>query len=205
MDLTRDRNLSKHLIVIITEDLANNKGLAQEVHWLGFNENCPIYYLVLVDRVDNMLTISRNMATMKAVTSANRLQVDFKLILTEDWLETLGKVTYPGDIIICQEEQSVIIGRLNTIPLCEFLTNKFNNSVRTMSGYYHPLKTTAKKWGREIFGYLGLLIIMAGFTWLQISLDQALDNPISTVYSVITFCIELGMILIWYKFAFRSN
>jgi hypothetical protein len=194
---------SKQLIVVIHEDLANNSNLAQAIHWMGANENCSILYLVLVERLENMLTISRNMATMKAVTSANGLHVSAKTVLSTDWLKTLEKVIRPNDIIVCQEEQTVLNGRFKPKSLGDYLSVKFNNPIHTMSGYYHPVQTMAKKWIHELIGLMGILVILGVFTWLQINGENALDDPYASIYIMITFIIEMGLVIVWHKFIFR--
>ena len=203
MAFVSENPISKQLIVVINEDLANNSKLAQAIHWMGTNDNCSILYLVPVERLENMLTVSRNMATMKAVTSANRLQVSAKTVLSEDWLKTLKKVVGPDDIIVCQEEQTVLNGRFKPEPLGDYLSEKFNNSVQTMSGYYHPVQTIVKKWMHELIGLIGLLVILGVFTWLQINVEEALIDPYGSIFIIITFIIEMGSIIIWHKFAFR--
>ncbi len=203
MAFVSENPISKQLIVVINEDLANNSKLAQAIHWMGTNDNCSILYLVPVERLENMLTVSRNMATMKAVTSANRLQVSAKTVLSEDWLKTLKKVVGPDDIIVCQEEQTVLNGRFKPEALGDYLSEKFNNPVQTMSGYYHPVQTMAKKWMHELIGLMGLLVILSVFTWLQIKVDEALVDPYGSIFIMITFMIEMGAIIIWHKFTFK--
>lgn len=202
MDFVTENSISRQLIVVINEELANNSKLAQAIHWMGANGHCSVLYLVPVSRPENMLTVSRNMATMKAVTSANRLPVSAKTVLSEDWLKTLKKVIGPNDIIVCQEEQTVLNGHFKPEALGDYLSEKFNNPVQTMSGYYHPVQTIAKKWMHELIGLIGLLVILGVFTWLQINVDEALADPYGSIFIMITFMIEMGAIIIWQKLAF---
>ena len=203
MAIVSENPISKQLIVVINEDLANNSKLSQAIHWMGSNDNCSILYLVPVERPENMLTVSRNMATMKAVTSANRLQVSSKIVFSEDWLITLEKVVGPNDIIVCQEEQTVMNGRFKPESLGNFLAEKFSNPIQSMSGYYHPVRTKAKKWMHELVGLLGVLVILGGFTWVQINVDKALDDPYALIFVMITFIIEMCAMIVWHKLAFR--
>ena len=203
MELRIDQEISKRFIVLITENLVNRGELAHKIHWMATTENMQILYLVLIDNTDNMLAVSRDMATMKALTSANKLEVGATLTETGSWLETLRKIACPGDVIICQEEQMVVNGLFKTIPIRDFLSSHLNSPVRTISGYYPPMQIQTKKWLYEVFGFLGFLIILAGFTWLQIRLDQALDDLTGKIMVMVTFCIEMSAIWAWYKFTYR--
>lgn len=203
MELLIQQQTSKRLIIIITPSLSNNFDLAHAVHWLAEPEALSILYLVLVSEKDNLLEISRNMATMKAVTAANRVSVDVKLAKFGNWLQTLHQITNPMDTLICQEEQTVGVGPFKTLPLGDFLSSHIDLPVQTMVGYYRPFQTMTKKWLREFFVTMVFLGILAGFTWLQIGLDQVLDSPITIIYTLLTFGIEIGLIWAWYKFITR--
>lgn len=203
MRLPIEQNRSKRLIVLIADCQANNHDLAHAVHWMADRERRSVLYLVLGDDCENMLEVSRNMATMKAVTSGNRLPVDVKLVGKGYWIDELRKITSPADVILCQEEQTVVNGLFKTIPIGDFLSSHFSAPVRTISGYYHPFQTQAKKWLHEFFALLGFLVIMAVFTWLQIRLDQAFGGPAAKIYVIVMFGVEMGAIWAWYKFAYR--
>jgi len=190
------------IIALINEDLINRNDLAQELYRKGAQADCPIIYLVLVSHEENMTTVIRNMATMKAVTAANRLAVEVKTALKSDWLVMLKKMAKPGDVIFCQEEQTVKYEHLKTIPVCDFLASQVSIPVEKMTGFYHPIRSGVKNWLHGMIGVIGLLVILAGFTWLQIRLEQALTDPLSTIYIIITFLLELGSVVIWNKFAF---
>lgn len=203
MRLPIDQKQSRRLIVLIPDCQADDYDLARAVHWMAEGDRLSVLYLVLGDDCENMLEASRNMATMKAVTSGNRLTVDVKLIEKGNWIDELRKIIRPADVILCQEEQTVINGLFKTIPIGDFLSSQFNVPVRTISGYYHPFQTQAKKWLHEFFALLGFLVIIAVFTWLQIRLDQAFGGPLAKIYVIVMFCIEMGAIWTWYKFAYR--
>lgn len=190
------------IIALINEDLINRNDLAQELYRLGTQSDSPIIYMVVVNREENMATVIRNMATMRAVTAANRLMVEVKTALTSDWLVMLRKLVKPGDLVVCQEEQTVKIGKFKTSPVCDFLTNQISNPIHKLTGFYHPIRSGLKNWLHETIGLVGLLAILAVFTWLQIELDQSLTKPLSSIYIIITFCFEVGAVVVWNKFAF---
>ena len=93
---------ANRIIALINEDLINRNDLAQELYRLGTQSDSPIIYMVVVNREENMATVIRNMATMRAVTAANRLMVEVKTALTSDWLVMLRKLVKPGDLVVCQ-------------------------------------------------------------------------------------------------------
>lgn len=203
METNLDQKLTKRFIVLITDRMANNHTLAHAIHSMADSENLPVLYLVLVDDNENMLAAARDMATMKAVTAANRLLVEVNLTNTNDWFETLSKIAGSGDIIICQEEQMVANGLFKTIPISDFLSSHLNSTVRPISGYFHSIQTDQKERFPEIFALIGFLVILAFFTWVQIRVDLALDGTLAIILVLIAFCIEMIAVWAWYKFSYR--
>lgn len=203
METNIDQKLSERFVVLITNRMANNYALAHAVHWMAIRENLPVLYLVLVDDNENMLAAARDMATLKAVTAANRLLVEVNLTDTRDWFETLRKITRPGDVIICQEEQMVVNGLFKTIPISDFLSGHLNSTVRPISGYFLPIQTKIMKRFPEIFALFGFLIILAFFTWLQIRVDLEFDGTLAKIFVMIAFCLEMGAVWAWNKFSYR--
>jgi len=201
--LINEQQTGKRLIVLITNRLVNNHDLAHAIHWMAEPDHDSILYLVLVTENDNLLEISRNMATMKAVTAANRLTVEVKFAKFSSWLTTLSNISRSSDEIICQEEQTVSYKIFKTQPLHEFLSTRIEQPIRTMSGYYHPIQQLAKKGLHEIVSLLVFLSILSVFTWFQIRVEQELNGFMGTFYLVITLFLEFGAFWAWYKFAFR--
>ena len=189
----------KRLVVIITDCLVNNTDLAYAIYWMATRENLDVIYLVMVDDYQNLLPVSRNMATMRAVTSGNNLSVEVRIVETRYWVDSLRSILSTGDVIVCQEEQTVENGLFRVMTLGEYLSAHMNYPVRVLSGYARPVKNHTKKWVNDFFVLLGFLAILALFTWLQISIDQVLDGDIAKILIGFALCIEVGAIWTWYR------
>ena len=181
MEKLIDQQVSKRIIVLISACLINNQNLSHEIYKMTDHENLSVLYLVFTDDSDDLLEISRNMATMKAVTSSNNLSVDVMTIKIDRWLDVLRDITNPNDIIVCQEEQTVINGHFKTVPISDYLLKNFDVPVIIMKGFYHLDKAPVKKWLHEVAGDIGFLVILAIFTWLQINFEQALTDKLAQI------------------------
>jgi hypothetical protein len=96
-------------------------------------------------------------------------------------------------------------GFFKAIPVGDFLSDQLKLPVRSISGFYHPYRTQTKKWFNEFFSLIVFLGIMAVFTWLQIELDLVLDGFLQTFTIIVTICIELAAIWVWFKFAYEKS
>ena len=193
----------ERLIVLISDDLSSNTDLAQEIFKLADCKFLSVLYLVILNNGNNTLEVIRNMATLKAITSSNRLFVEIKLTELNNWYKKLYSIIGPNDVLVCQKEQTVSNGRFKTRPVSEFISSNFNIPIYTMSGYYQSSTSTLKNWFHEFIGLVVFLLIIALFTWLQISLNQTLDGSMETIHITISFLAEITCIWAWDNFYFQ--
>jgi len=193
----------KRLIVILPEYLAGNLELANKVYWMGIREHREILYLTLVDELERRLTVSRSMATMRALTTGNGMPVTAVLIETSSWMNALKGIFHPGDVIVCQDEQTVKDGLFRTLPLRDFLIESFQTTVFPLSGFYQPQKLQVKTWVREIVFWTGALILMAGFFTIDIHFARLATGMARTALGIMGIVLELGAILAWSRVVHR--
>jgi hypothetical protein len=199
MESTVDLNFKSRLIVLIPDGMTGNRDLAYKLHGMAQRENRDVFYLALADYEENRLAVSRSLATMKAVTSSDDLEVLTETIESPHWIEALREIYCPGDMIVCHEEQSVRYGLINAGPLDEFVRKQLGMPVRTISGFYHPQEIQLKRWGREILYWLGFIVILVLFSVLEIELDRVIRGGMQTVVLCVALCVELVVIMTWHS------
>ena len=187
----------KRLIVLVPEGLAGNSDLAQKIYWMALRDQCDVLYLAFVDAEEKMLSVSRSMATMKALTSGDLVVVHSKLTYTHDWLKTLRDFYQPEDRIVCHEEQTVKNGFLKTTPIKDLLSEIFNAPIYPISGLYHPWQVLSRKWLYGLLFWIGFLVILAVFGLLEIQIDRTLQGLTRIVLLFIVLAFELGTFLVW--------
>jgi hypothetical protein len=187
----------KRLIVILPDDLAGNLDLANKIHGIALREQREVLYLTLVDDYAKMLTKSRSMATMVAVTTGNILTVNSRLLRASDWLKTLREINQPDDVIVCQAEQSVKNGLTGVIPLGEYIRSVFKHRIIIVSGYYKPVQEQLKRIAFQVLFLVGFLVIFSLFTTLEIYLDRSLYGVPRTILLCVVVCFEFGAVYAW--------
>lgn len=203
MEQIIDSEITKRLIVLIHNSLFVDPELARSVYRMAERENLPVLYLVLVEDQDLGLAVSRNMATVRALTSANRLLVDVRLTDTGQWLNTLRETTGAGDLIVLQDGFAAGNGSLKSYPAGEFLASQLDSPNITVSSEYQLLQPQTKKWFQEIVSTLGFLLIIAFFTWAQIKLDIAFEGALAKIFVLGSFLVEIGAIWGWSIFPYK--
>lgn len=185
------------LIVLMPACLTANFALARKVHWMASREQCEVLYLTLVDDREDWLLMSRNMATMEAVTSANILTVHSKLTKTDAWLEKLHEVYRPGDTVVCHAEQTVRVGRFQTEPVSAYLSQILTPSLKVLEGFYQPRRVQLADWLAKLLFWLGFFLIVAVFSVLEVQLDQALHGSARMLLLAIVMLFEVGAVWAW--------
>lgn len=202
MEKLIERQNSGRVIVPISTRQINNQALSHAVYKLSEHQFLSVLYLVLADESDDLLEISRDMATMKAVTSSNKLSVDVMTIENDTWLDVLREIANPKDLIVCQQDQTVIDGNFKTIPIADYLTKNFDIPVYLMKDLNQHRKDRMINILHEIAGDLGFLVIISIFTWLQLDLEKALSVNLAQILISGTFILEVALIWAWYKLMF---
>lgn len=197
MDSQKVQEKKKHLIVLLPVSLVNDVEMAHMIHWMAFQKNCDVVYLTAEDSSDGSLALSRDMATMKAVTAGNWLSAQWIQASPADWLARLQEIYQPGDEIMCTEEQTIDHGMLQKEKLYDLVKETTEADIQLVSGFYPVHKAKKKRGIPEFLALMGFLVIIALFAFLQIQVDSAIHGTVGTVIVLILLCVEFGAIWVW--------
>jgi hypothetical protein len=197
MDMIASQGSKTRMIVLIPDGVTHVPELAQKILWLSMTECQDILLLGIASDDGRILSLSRTLTTLKATITTNWLYVAAKLTTADDWLTILKTEFQSGDIIVCHEEQIVKIGFLEAIPASEFLRGSLQTTVKTINGFYHPQRIQAREWALNVLFWAGCLAILAGFTSLEISLDQGIHGTARSVIFILLVLVEIGSFLAW--------
>jgi hypothetical protein len=197
MDSTAEPASKKRLIVLIPEGLTDYSNLAHKIFRMALRDHSDVLYLTFVYDDETRLTISRGMATLKALTASDLVMVTSKMTHPDDWLYTLHSVYQPGDSIVCHEEQFIRNGFLKTIPIHDFLSEGFKAPIYTLTGFYHPWRVLSRKWLYGLLFWMGCLVILAGFSIMEIKIDREIQGVARTALIFIVLAFEFGAFWAW--------
>jgi hypothetical protein len=183
--------------------MADNMELARKIHWMATRDRQEVLYIALVDREEKVLSVTRSMATIKAITANNWLVVHSMIVPANIWLKSLLDVYTPGDTIVCHAGQVVKAGQFRTKPLDEYLRSVHSASVICLEGFYHPQKVTINRWLAGLIFWVGLLVILFVFGFLEFQVDLAVAGFLRTLLLLVIVFIEFGLVWAWNNFSNR--
>jgi hypothetical protein len=197
METIIEQENKKRLIVLVPDCLSTDMNMAHKIHWMATRDHCDVLYLTLISDEEKLMAVSLQMATMKAVTAGSWLVVSSKLTDTRAWLRTLREVYRPGDILVCHEEQWVKDGLFRTRPASDYLRETLHVPVDTIAGFYHPEQVQINHWLHSLLFWVGCLVILGIFTFIEIQMDQNAQGAARMVVLVMLVFFEIAAIWTW--------
>jgi len=190
-------NLQPRLIVLLPEVMAGDGEFAQWIHRMAAISEKDVLFLTILDNPENYLTVSRGLATMKAVAESNLIRATSVQVPAERWFKKLQEIARPEDVIVCHTEQQVKQGFKKSISMTEFLAQNIRLQVTTVGGYYHPQRAAAVGWLHAIVFWIGAALILAGFTYLEIETGAFIPGLASKLVLFIILAFEFGAVWAW--------
>jgi hypothetical protein len=189
---------TRRYIVIVPEHLENIPTFANKIRWMATQDRRNVVYLALADSEESLLSASRDMTEIKAITSDQWLNVKVVVSIANNWLSTLKTIFQPGDIVICQEEQLVSTRPFQTLPACAYLRDALKYPVCTVAGFYHPVKVQTNNWLRQVRFWAGSLAILAGFFVIEANLDSMAQGIAHSLLMAVIILFEIGAMVTWF-------
>jgi len=184
----------KRLIVLLPESLAGSTLLAHKIYSMAALNHQDVLYLVLLEDKNNTLEFSRYMTTMKAATTGESLDVVYKLSNRAYWLNDLRANYQPGDVVLCQEEQTVKVGFMRTQRMQSFLEDTLRMPAATLAGFYQPRREQIRQWMFGLLFWASAIIVLAAFLLLEIKIEQATFGVWRTSLLVLAISIEFAIL-----------
>ena len=79
--MTLESNQNSRLIVLLPESLVGDLGFAQKIHRMASSTHSDVLYLTLLNDPDQVLSVARGIATMKAEPGQSRVGPGSKIPL----------------------------------------------------------------------------------------------------------------------------
>ncbi len=185
------------LIVLVPEEIENIAGFARRVHWIALRERRDVLYVTLVGDVSTELSAARLLTTLQACTQDGFMNVRTQALLGADWIVALQPVYQAGDQLICHAGQTCK-KRRKIVSLEGSLHEHFRSVVVPVSGFYHPVRVESARSGWHVLLFwLGCLVVLALFSWLEIDIDLSLQGALRSGILLVLMLVEAAAVWAW--------
>lgn len=185
--------LPRLIVLVPYQEMDDNK-LARQVWTLAAPSCLKVLYMGLCPNTAKEYHLRRRLATLVAITRDDRVFAEAQLELENDWLRTVKAVWCPGDIIVCHAEQTVGLRRR---PISQVLLSTLQAPTCILNGFYSPPPFRSSPLLRQATSWAGNISIIAGFFWMQVSIERIAEDWAHTALLYLSVVLEYSLIWIW--------
>lgn len=162
------------------QDVAN---FARQIYAQAVARQRRVLFLAVNSREEEILSNARQLTMLTALTQDDQVRASAMQVKVGDWLDALVSLTHPGDLVIWPEERYLAPASVE---------NALGISQLVLPAARVNLSTRASPWIRITLFWLIQVIILAGFFFLEVRLDQMIHGPLLKVIIVALIVLEIG-------------
>jgi hypothetical protein len=189
-----NRNIKKHLIVLVPGELVETAKFARQIRWLALQQQRDVIYIARSNRNDDYMTTMRLLATVEAITRDGTFEVDSRQVEAGNWVKAIQSVYKPGDLIVCHEEQKVATGLGKKTPLNQHLAQQLHLPTNVLSGFYQGETFHIQPLLKSLIFWIGSLVIVLGFSLVEYRVDHLMSGAARILIMAILLVFESGLI-----------
>ena len=183
----------RRLIVLVPESEVDSALTARKIWELANALESRVQFLGLSKDAEHEPTVHRQLVALSAMVESDKISVESKIEIGNDWLNAVKSEWHEGDVIVCYAEQR---SGLTRRPLSQILESNLNATVYVLGGFHQEVQVRSS-WIFNTFAWAGSIGIILGFLWLQSKLGQfSTDWAYSTLLYISLFA-EAGSIWAW--------
>lgn len=202
--IPEDRPLppARRLLVLISDVNTDEAELARRIWSLASPRGLEVLYLGLCRDSYQEPRARRRLASLAAMTRDDWAHVETRLELGQDWVWAVKAAYRADDLIVCHARQSVSAWGFVRKPLSHVILSALNSAVYVLSGFYPETSPDQPNSMAQFISWAIPIIIVAGFSWIQIRIEQLPKDWAHTTLLCISVVVEYSLIGIWSHFAF---
>lgn len=188
-----DRGPASRLIVLLPTWAGESPGLSHRIWEIARSEGLNVLLLGLYTDAMEELQLRRRLITMAASIKDTNISAEFMMECGDHWLGKVKDLYRPGDVVACYAAQRVGLRRR---PLHDVLRSELEAPIYILSAD-QPIRNQRSSWYLQAAFWLGSLIIIGGFFWLEAKLVKLPQDWAHSSLLYIAVLIEIGVIWVW--------
>jgi hypothetical protein len=132
-----------------------------------------------VEKIGDEYSAMRRMVRIGGITQDIWIKVEARVVLGSSWLRTLADILQPTDLLFCPSERITPTDRFHNQLLSLFLSKRLARPVYLLVGFYAENHPTWPHWIRQIPFWIGCLLILVIFSFLEVDVSQMATGWVS--------------------------
>lgn len=185
---------TRRLIIPVQNPEANLNDIVRRIWELADTTGADVKFIGVCANTTQELVLRRTLTTISALVNDEHVYAEYEIVLGKDFVHAVQSRLQPGDSIVCWGESHTGTWRKPVNPL---LQEDFGIPVYFISGSA-PTAIARPSWVTQLFLWIGLFVIIAGFFWLQVQIGNLnVSDSAATILQVISVAGEIALIWLW--------
>jgi hypothetical protein len=190
---------ARRLVVLVPAELLSETSLAARVYAAARERGLDVLFLGLAPQPEAEPALRRRLALLAACTRDDPIvKARYRLVIGGGWLSALEHTLQPGDLVVCHREQR--LQRLwRATVLGDVLAARLRVPVVVLDGFSAPEARPLGEAARTVLFWLGALLVLAGFFWVQVDIQQQVQDWARTVLLIGSVAVEFLLLAAWHN------
>ena len=188
-----DPNPAPRLIVLFPASETDTPDLEHRIWEIARSLKLDVLFLSLSNDYEEESQLRRKLITMAAVIKDPNVSTDIMIKHGNDWVRQVRKIWRVGDIVACYSGHKVGLMRK---PLDQALSSSVDGPIYILSDY-QPARNPKRTFASQFFFWLGSLVIVGGFLWVEVRLVQLPQDWAHTSLLYVGIFLEIGLLWVW--------
>lgn len=181
-----DRVQNARMLVFLPGILENVGGFSQQIYNQAAAREREVLYLAVASRGSDQYAAARQLTIITALTQGNSVHAAGKQIELGNWTEMLRQITQPGDLLIWPEERWLAPADLE---------RELGITQRVLTGVQFSEPPHESSWYRPVLFWLAVLVLLVGFSFLEINLQDLIGGTPLKAGLIILFALMCGALV----------
>jgi hypothetical protein len=191
----------KRLIVLLPSRFVDEERISRYIYNESLKDYTDVILLTLVSNYEEEYSAKLRMTTISALIRSPQFKVESQIIWGKSWIHAIKGLIYPDSIILCPKEFMVSYNLFWQEPLSSQLSRSFNIPIQNYAGFYPNLKQPSIVIIKKVVYWIGLLIVLASFFWIESDIDITVSGWQNSLLLVMIVLAEIGAIYFWSSIA----
>lgn len=184
----------RRLVMLVPEGELDEGKLAGALRGLAAPHGLRVLFLARRLNAETEAEQTRRLASLATLTTERTVKTSVHQAAHKDWIKALQEVQQPGDLVVVYPQQPAPGWALRRTSLAAYLGERFGAPVHTLSGLRLESRETISGRTRSLISWSASVAALIFFTWLEMSVGQAIPGGTASIIMIFLILLELGVI-----------
>jgi hypothetical protein len=187
----------KRLVILIPDLDAEEARLSRYIWSLAAPRQIEVLLVSLVQVPGDEFHALRRLTSIAAITRDTWVKVDTQVLFGRSWVKAVKPFLGKGDLLVCPSGQTAAAGWGKRVSLETAMSSAIRKPVHVIPSFFQPDTQPKFIWVRRLPYWVGLVIILASFFFLEVDVNHSVTDWAGNVILIGLILVETGLLYWW--------